>query len=99
MMVLYGCASQRDVVTLDNRQTLIEKRYLDSQKMNKELESQLNAQKQNNQNLRNKFAEQHAIIEGLEEEIQTLSGRLEETEYLLNELNIDKPEISTNFPA
>ena len=85
MMVLYGCASQRDVVTLDNRQTLIEKRYLDSQKMNKELESQLNAQKQNNQNLRNKFAEQHAIIEGLEEEIQTLSGRLEETEYLLKQ--------------
>jgi len=85
MMVLYGCASQRDVITLDNRQALIEKRYLDSQKMNKELASQLDAQKQSNQNLRSKFAEQHAMIESLGEEIQILSGRLDETEYLLKQ--------------
>jgi len=85
MMVLYGCASQRDVITLDNRQALIEKSYLDSQKMNKELASQLDIQKQSNQNLRSKFAEQHAMIESLEEEIQMLNGRLEETEYLLKQ--------------
>jgi len=85
MMVLYGCASQRDVITLDNRQALIEKRYFDSQKMNKELASQLDVQKQSNQNLRSKFAEQHAMIESLGEEIQMLSGRLEETEYLLKQ--------------
>jgi len=84
-MVLYGCASQRDVITLDNRQALIEKRYLDSQKVNKELSSQLDAQKQNNKNLRSKFAEQHVMIESLEEEIQMLNGRLDETEYLLKQ--------------
>lgn len=85
MMILCGCALQRDVITLDNRQALIEKRYLESQQKNKELVSQLNAQKQNNQNLRNKFAELNALIESLRQEIQILSGRLEETEYVLKQ--------------
>lgn len=85
MMVLYGCASQRDMITLDNRQALIEKRCFEFQQKNEELASQLNARKQSNQNLRNKFAEQHAMIESLGEEIQILSGRLEETEYLLKQ--------------
>jgi tol-pal system protein YbgF len=85
MMILCGCALQRDVITLDNRQAMIEKRYLASQQKNKDLESQLTAQKQNNQNLRNKFAEQNALIESFRQEIQLLSGRLEETEYALKQ--------------
>jgi tol-pal system protein YbgF len=85
MMLLCGCALQRDVMTLDSRQALIEKRYLESQKKNKALESQLKAQKQDNQNLRNKFAEQNALIESFRQEIQMLSGRLEETEYVLKQ--------------
>jgi tol-pal system protein YbgF len=85
MMFFYGCALQRDVMTLDNRQALIEKRYLESQKKNKDLEAQLKAQKQDNQNLRNKFAEQNASIESLRQEIQIIGGRLEETEYALKQ--------------
>jgi tol-pal system protein YbgF len=85
MMLLCGCALQRDVMTLDSRQALIEKRYLESQKKNKDLESHLKAQKQDNQNLRNKFAEQNALIESFRQEIQMLSGRLEETEYVLKQ--------------
>jgi tol-pal system protein YbgF len=85
MIILCGCASQRDVITLDNRQALIEKRYLESQQKNTELASQLNAQKQENQNLRSKFAEQRAMIESLRQELQILNGRLEETEYVLKQ--------------
>jgi tol-pal system protein YbgF len=85
MILLCGCALQRDVMTLDSRQALIEKRYLESRKKNKDLESQLKAQKQDNQNLRNKFAEQNALIESFRQEIQMLSGRLEETEYTLKQ--------------
>lgn len=85
MMIFYGCALQRDVITLDNRQALIEKRYLESQQKNKDLESQLKAQKQDNKNLRNKFAEQNALIESFRQEIQMVSGRLEETEYVLKQ--------------
>ena len=85
MMLLCGCALQRDVITLDNRQAMIEKRYLESQQKNKDLASQLTDQKQNNQNLRNKFAEQNALIESFRQEIQLLGGRLEETEYALKQ--------------
>ena len=85
MMILCGCASQRDMITLDNRQALIEKRYFESQHKNKELTTQLNAQKQNNQNLRSQFAEQRAMIESLRQEIQILSGRLEETDYVIKQ--------------
>ena len=69
MMLLCGCALQRDVITLDSRQALMEKRYLESQQKNKKLATQLNSQKQNNQNLRNKFAEQNALIESIRQEI------------------------------
>jgi tol-pal system protein YbgF len=85
MMLLCGCALQRDVMTLDSRQALMEKRYLESQQKNKELATQLSSQKQDNQNLRNKFAEQNALIESIRQEIQMLSGRLEETEYVLKQ--------------
>ena len=85
MMIFSGCALQRDVMTLDNRQALIEKRLLESQKNNKDLNAQLKAQKQDNQNLRNKFAEQNALIESLRQEIQMLGGRLDETEYTLKQ--------------
>ena len=85
MIILCGCALQRDVITLDNRQALMEKRYVESQQKNKELASQLNTQKQSNQNLRSKFAEQRAMIESLRQDIQILSGRLEETEYVIKQ--------------
>jgi tol-pal system protein YbgF len=83
--MLCGCALQRDVMTLDNRQALIEKRLFESREKNKELASQLNAQKKTNQDLRSKFAEQRAMIDNLRQEIEILSGRLEETEYVLKQ--------------
>jgi tol-pal system protein YbgF len=85
MVMVCGCALQRDVITLDNRQASIEKNYLESRQKNKELASQLKAQKQDNQNLRNKFAELNALIESIRQEIQVVSGRLEETEYALKQ--------------
>jgi len=85
MMILCGCALQQDMLTLDKRQALMEKRYFESQQKNKELTTQLNAQKQSNKNLRGKFAEQRAMIESLRQDIQILSGRLEETEYVIKQ--------------
>ena len=82
LIVLCGCALQRDVVTLNDRLASSEQRRL-------ELESQLDvyskAQEQSDQNLRGKSASQNAMIDSLREEIQILTGRLEETEYLLKQ--------------
>ncbi|OEU66946.1 MAG: tol-pal system protein YbgF [Desulfobacterales bacterium PC51MH44] len=82
LTVLCGCALQRDVVTLDDRLASSEQRRL-------ELESRIDAyskaQEQSDQNIRGKSASQNAMIDGLREEIQILTGRLEETEYLLKQ--------------
>ena len=51
IIVLYGCAMQRDVITLDDRQAVIEKKYWESKQKNKELASRLDAQKKNAQDI------------------------------------------------
>ena len=86
-LVISGCASQQDVATLDYRLALIEKRHNESEKKRKDLESRLDAYKkakqQNDQELRGRSAGQHVMIDEMREEIATIRGRAEETEYLL----------------
>jgi tol-pal system protein YbgF len=86
-LVISGCASQQDVATLDYRLALIEKRYNDSEKKRKELESRLGAYKkakqQNDKELRSRSAGQHIMIDEMREEIATIRGRAEEAEYLI----------------
>ena len=82
MTVLCGCALQRDVVTLDDRLAI-------SEQKRRELESRLDAyskgKDQSEQDLRSKAAGQNVMIDKLMEDIRILSGRLEETEYLLTQ--------------
>jgi tol-pal system protein YbgF len=89
IIFLTGCALQRDVVTLDDRLAQAEKRYSDSQLKNKKLEEKLNeyrqASEQYDKDLRSKTAGQNADIDQLQEEIRTLKGKLEETDYLLKQ--------------
>jgi tol-pal system protein YbgF len=89
MIFLTGCALQRDVVTLDDRLAQAEKRYSDSELKNKKLEAKLdeyrNANEQHENDLRSKTAGQNADIDQLQDEIRTLTGKLEETDYLLKQ--------------
>jgi tol-pal system protein YbgF len=89
IVVLSGCALQRDVLTLDDRLILIERQYVELKKKSKKLESQLDAYSgamdQKDQVLRNQSAGQHVIIDELRNEIATLNGRIEETNYLLKQ--------------
>ncbi len=77
-----GCALQQDVVILDERLASIERR-------NTELESRLSmyskSRDKGEQDIRAQSAGQHAMINTLKEEIQTLRGILEEQEFLLNQ--------------
>lgn len=77
-----GCAMQQDVVFLDERLALIEQR-------NKDLETRLamygKFREKGEQDIRAQSAGQHAMINTLKEEIQTLRGRLEEKEYVLDQ--------------
>jgi len=85
MVVLSGCALQQDVISLDDRLAQAEHRYAEAEQKNKELESKLSEYGKDDKNLRSKTASQSATIDSLREEIQILSGRLEETEYFLKQ--------------
>ncbi len=84
-----GCALQHDVITLDNRLAQSEQRYTEAEQKNKQLEAKLDeyrkTREQSDKELRSKTAGQNANIDQLQEEIRILSGRLEETQYLLKQ--------------
>ena len=88
-IILSGCATQRDVMTLDDRLAQAEQRYSEAEQKNKTLEKKLeeyrNVREQSDMELRSKTAGQNATIEELQEEIRILKGKLEETDYLLKQ--------------
>ena len=89
IILLAGCALQSDVVTLDDRLAQSEKRYSESELKNKKLETQLDEVRKTNEQyekeLRSRTAGQNADIDQLQDEIRTLRGKLEETDYLLKQ--------------
>ena len=87
-VLLSGCALREDVYTLDNRLASLERRYSKAESKNQQLDvavqgiSKISAGEDSK--LRDHFARMHAELDGLRDEIRLLSGRLEETEYLLD---------------
>ena len=71
-----------DVVTLENRISLLEHRDAKSKKYNKELKSRL---EEKEQALRNQSAELHAMHDQLKAEMRLIIGRIDETDYLSNQ--------------
>ncbi|MBU4185367.1 MAG: tol-pal system protein YbgF [Proteobacteria bacterium] len=88
--ILLGCATHGDVVTLENRMSWLEQRNTKSEKYNKELKSRLEEYikllEEKEQILRNQSAELHAMHDQLKTEMQLLSGRIDETDYLLKQM-------------
>ena len=89
ILVFWGCATQKDVNTIDNRITAMELRDAEARKNREEMESQITTysqtREQKDQELRRQSASLHALIEELREEIRILNGRLEEIEYSINQ--------------
>ncbi len=81
--MLCGCAMHSDIVALENRMSFLEQRNAKSDKYNKELKSRL---EEKEQALRNQSAELHAMHDQLKAEMQLLSGRIDETDYLLKQM-------------
>ncbi|MBU4420046.1 MAG: tol-pal system protein YbgF [Proteobacteria bacterium] len=88
--ILCGCALHSDVVTLENRMSWLEQRNTNSEKYNKELKSRLEEYikllDEKEQILRKQSAELHAMHDQLKTEMQLLSGRIDETDYLLKQM-------------
>jgi tol-pal system protein YbgF len=79
---IWGCATQSDVNTIDNRLSEMELRDAHLRKQREVLKSNIEGR---NQELRKQSAGLRAILEEMNEEIRILSGRLEEMEYAMKQ--------------
>jgi len=91
--MLCGCAMHEDVVMLENRISLLYHRNAKSEKYNKELKSRL---EEKEQTVKNQSAELHAMHDQLKAEIQLISGRIDETDYILKQKLSDSDKITEN---
>ncbi len=84
LVLLTGCALQKDIIYLEERVDSLEAR---NQKMQRELSSNLDELGKNRESsentLRSKYASVNVEVENLGEEVRTIRGRVEEIEYLL----------------
>ena len=78
LLGVWGCATQSDVNTIDNRLTEMEMRDAELRNREARLKSDVETR---NQELRQQSAGLRAILEEMNEEIRILSGRVEEMEY------------------
>ncbi|MGE0085509.1 MAG: tol-pal system protein YbgF [Desulfococcaceae bacterium] len=108
MIGISGCALQNDVRILEDRLIALERRNLELQQKTAEADrekSQIRSQikgysetlEVKEQALRSQSAELQAMSDRLRDEIQALKGKLEETDYLLNQRikNLENSEKTT----
>ncbi len=104
MISINGCALQNDVRILEDRLIALERRNLELQQKTAEaereksqLKSQIKGYDEKEQSLRTQSAELQAMSDRLRDEIQALKGKLEETDYLLNQRikNLENSEKTT----
>ena len=84
VLLLFGCVSQSELTSLDARLNELEIRNAEAQKKSNMLKSGLENREDEEQALRHQAASLRAKMDAIDEEIRTLSGRIEEIEYLLN---------------
>ena len=77
---IWGCATQSDVNTIDNRISEMELRDAELRKQREALKTDIEGR---NQELRKQSAGLRAILEEMNEEIRILGGRIEEMEYAI----------------
>ena len=79
---VWGCATQSDVNTIDNRLSEMELRDAQRRKQSQALQSNI---EDRNQELRKQSAGLRAVLEEMNEDIRILSGRIEEMEYSIKQ--------------
>jgi tol-pal system protein YbgF len=94
LLAFWGCASQGDVSSIDNRLSELEIRNAESRRNKEELQSDLKFQSQEAQAVREQTAALRAKIDALEEEMRILSGRIEELEHSISRQQMQRDEYS-----
>lgn len=83
IITLLGCASQDDVILLDERLAILEVQLSRLKEQYSEVKSDTQKREAKDQNMRTQSAGLRVQIENLREEIQILNGKLEEIEFLV----------------
>jgi tol-pal system protein YbgF len=83
-LILSGCVSQSELTSLDTRLNDLEIRNAEAKKNSQKLTSGLANREGEEQALRHQAASLRAKMEALDDEMRTLTGRIEEIQYLLN---------------
>ncbi len=86
LFLLNGCvALQQDMVLMEDRLLALEVQNMELQKqMKSDLDAFGKTSKSSERNLRTQVAGMNANMEGLQQEVRLLRGRVEELEYLIN---------------
>ena len=88
LLMLGGCATQKDMSAVDNRLTEMELRAAEERQNRDRIKSKVDdyakMRASMDEELRRQSASLHALIEELREEIRRLNGKLEEVEYSLS---------------
>ena len=84
LFLLSGCVSQNELTSLDTRLNELEIRNAESQQKSQQLKSGLANREDEELALRHQAASLRAKMEALNDEMRTLTGRLEEIQYQLN---------------
>lgn len=96
LLAVWGCATQSDVNTIDNRLAEMEMRDAQQRQNRNALKSDL---EQRNQELRKQSAGLRAILEEMNEDIRILNGRLEEMEYSIKQQQQNAADLESKREA
>ncbi len=83
-LLLSGCVSQGELTSLDTRLNELEIRNAEAKKNSQMLKSGLENREDEEQALRHQAASLRVKMDALNEDMRTLTGRIEEIKYLLN---------------
>ena len=84
LLILFGCVSQNEVTSLDTRLSELELRNSEARQKSEALKSELQNRNEDEQSFRLQIASLRQQLAGVNEEVRSLTGRIEELEHALN---------------
>ena len=84
LLLFWGCVSQREVSSIDNRLNELEIRNAEARKSTDDMQSDLQNRMEQEKSMRQQAAALRVKIDALNEEIRKMNGRIEELEYALS---------------
>jgi len=84
LLFLLGCASQKELNSLDTRLNELELRNAEAREKSDKLKTELITRDEDEQSLRLQLASLRQQLAGVNEEVRSLTGRIEELEHQIN---------------